>query len=191
MFLQDKWDINDSMQLVYGLRYDWYESSDLPLENPNYIARYGFTNQVGFDGLDVLQPRVGLNWTMPDSWGDTRLSFGLGLFSGNDPTVWFSNAYQNFGGALGRAQATSAAGCDGSELNVLAGGSFSGIPDCVLTAAQNQALATAGTVNATDLDFELPTALRYSFGVEHNTSNDWNLKLDIIYSDMKNQVAFV
>jgi len=194
VFLQDKWDINDSMQLVYGLRYDWYESSDLPLENPNYIARYGITNQVGFDGLDVLQPRIGLNWTMPDSWGDTRLSFGLGLFAGNDPTVWFSNAYQNFGGALGVGSATGFAGattCTAADLNVLSSGSFQGIPDCVLQAGQAQALATAGTVNATDPDFELPTATRYSFGVEHNTSNDWNLKLDIIYSDMENQVAFV
>ena len=190
-FLQDKWDLNDSMQLIIGLRYDSYESSDLPLENPNYVARYGFTNQVGFDGLDIMQPRIGLNWTLPDNWGDTRMSFGIGVFSGNDPTVWFSNAYQNFGGALGRATASGSAGCDGTELQVLAGGSFSGIPDCVLDAARNQALATAGTVNATDPNFELPNVLRYSFGVEHNTSNDWNLQADLIYSDMRDQVAFV
>ncbi len=189
VFLQDQWDINDQMQFVFGLRYDWYESSDLPQENPNYIARYGLTNEVGFDGLDILQPRVGFNYTLPN--GDTRLSFGVGVFAGNDPTVWFSNAYQNFGGALGRATATGSAACDGSELNVLSSGSFAGIPDCVLDTAQNQALATAGTVNATDPDFELPNVTRYSFGVEHNTSNDWNLQLDIIWADLKDQVAFV
>ncbi len=193
VFLQDTWDINDSMQLIYGLRYDWYESSDLPLENPNYVARYGFTNQVGFDGLDILQPRIGLNWTMPDSWGDTRMSFGIGVFSGNDPTVWFSNAYQNFGGALGVGSATGFAGpttCTAADLQVLNGG-FTGIPQCVLDAGQQQALDTAGAVNATDPDFELPNVTRYSFGIEHNTSNDWNLQFDLIYADMQDQVAFV
>ena len=187
VFLQDQWDINDRMQLIFGLRYDWYETSDIPLENPNYIARYGMTNQVSFDGLDILQPRIGLNYTLPNN--NTRLSFGYGVFAGNDPTVWFSNAYQNFGGTLGRATATGSAACDGSELNVLP---FNGtIPDCVLNTAQAQALATAGTVNATDPNFKLPNVTRYSFGVEHNTGNDWHLQLDIIYSDLKDQVAFV
>ena len=192
IFLQDKWDINDRMEFIFGLRYDWYESSDLPLENPNYIANYGAhiaTNEVGFDGLDILQPRIGLNYTLPNN--NTRLSFGVGVFAGNDPTVWFSNAYQNFGGALGRATATGSPGCDGSELDVLAGGSFSGIPACVLNAAQGQALATAGAVNATDPDFQLPNVTRYSFGVQHDTSSDWNLQADIIWAEMNDQVAFV
>jgi hypothetical protein len=196
-FLQDKWDINDSMQLIFGLRYDEYSTNDIPLANPNYIARYGISNQVSWDGLDVLQPRIGLNYQMPDRFGDTRMTLGFGVFSGNDPTVWFSNAYQNFGGALGRATATGSAGCDGSELQVLSSGSFSGIPDCVLDAAQTQAQAIAGTVNSTDPDFDLPTVNRYSFGLEHNTSfdndffSDWNVKLDVIYADLKDQVAFV
>ena len=130
---------------------------------------------------------------MPDNWGDTRMSFGIGVFSGNDPTVWFSNAYQNFGGALGRATATGSAGCDGTELNVLAGGGFSGIPDCVLDAAQLAGTGdTAGvplTLLIRILNFQ--TYLRYSFGVEHNTASDWNIRGDLIYSDMRDQVAFV
>ena len=189
VFLQDKWDINDSMQLTFGLRYDWYESSDLPLENPNYVARYGFSNQVGFDDLDILQPRIGLNYTMPDKYGDTRLSFGVGVFAGNDPSVWFSNAYQNFGGALGVGAATVS--CGAADLMVLSSGSFQGIPECVIDAGQQQALNNAGTVNSTDPDFDLPNVTRYSFGAEHNTPSDWNLKLDVIYADMKDQVAFV
>jgi hypothetical protein len=196
LFLQDKWQVNDSMELIFGLRYDWYETDDLPLENPNYIERYGFTNQVSYDGLDIIQPRIGLNYTLPEKFGDTRMSLGYGVFSGNDPTVWFSNAYQNFGGALGRATATGA-GCDPSVLTGLATGSQPSIPDCVLDAAQAQALNNAGAVNATDPNFDLPTATRYSFGLEHNTDfeseflSDWNLRFDLIYSDLEDQVAFV
>jgi len=197
-FLQDRWNINDRSELIFGLRYDQYASDDLPLLNNNYVARYGMTNQVGFDGLDAIQPRIGYNLTMPDSWGDTRMSLGFGVFSGNDPTVWFSNAYQNFGGTLGLGTATG--DCPAAALNVLGPAGtdpFGGIPACVADAGQAQAVATLGAVNATDPNLKLPTAHRYSFGLEHNTNigdgffTDWNLRLDIIYSDLKDQVDFV
>jgi outer membrane receptor protein involved in Fe transport len=201
LFLQDRWQINDSVELIFGVRYDWYETDDLPLENPNYIERYGITNQVSYDGLDIIQPRIGLNYTLPESWGDTRLSLGVGVFSGNDPTVWFSNAYQNFGGTLGRATATGTAACAGlfndDDLIPGFGNGAPSIPSCVLDAAQDQALNIAGTVNSTDPDFELPNVTRYSIGLEHNTSfesdflSDWNLRADFIYSDLKDQVAFL
>lgn len=196
LFLQDQWDITDRLQLIYGLRYDWYESDDLPIQNPNYVARYGLSNQIAFDGLDVLQPRIGLNYTLPeDRFGDTRISLGFGVFSGNDPTVWFSNAYQNFGGALGVGNATG--GCTPADLNVLSGGQFAGIPQCVVDAGQQQAQQTAGAVNATDPNFELPTVNRFSFGLEHNTDfesaflSDWSFKLDIIYATLEDQVDFL
>lgn len=193
LFLQDQWDITDNLQLIYGVRYDWYTSDDSPLLNPNYQQRYGISNQVAFDGLDAFQPRLGLNYTLPERFGDTRISAGFGVFSGNDPTVWFSNAFQNFGGALGVGDLSS---CPAGTENVLAGG-FQGIPQCVLDAGQQQALNNAGAVNATDPGFDLPTVNRYSFGVEHNTAfeneflSDWLVKLDIIYSDYNNSVDFL
>ena len=198
LFLQDQWDISDRLQLIYGLRYDWYQTDDLPLLNPNYQARYGISNQVSFDNLDAIQPRIGLNYTLPEErFGDTRISLGFGVFSGNDPTVWFSNAYQNFGGALGVGDHNADGLCPPGTLDVLAGGSFQGIPQCVIDAGQAQAQANLGATNATDPNFELPTVARYSFGIEHNTStdsdffNDWLVKLDIIYSDLNDSVDFL
>ena len=148
-FIQDKWDISDSAELIFGLRFDEYRSDDLPILNDNFVLRYGITNQVGFDGLDAVQPRIGFNYTLPDSWGDTRLSLGFGVFSGNDPTVWFSNAYQNFGGALGlgdtgsfRSESSVPNTCTAADLQVLSSGSFQGIPECVVASGQAQAQAT-------------------------------------------------
>lgn len=200
VFVQDTWDISDVSQLVFGLRYDWYKSDDIPTINNNYVTRYGLTNQVGFDDLNAIQPRIGFNYILPDKFGDTRMTLGFGVFSGNDPTVWFSNAYQNYGGALGVGSATGMAGsttCTAADLNVLAGGSFVGIPACVASAGQDQALAILGAVNATDPNLDLPTVNRYSFGIQHNTDigdgffNDWKLQFDVIYSDQKNQVDFL
>jgi hypothetical protein len=128
------------------------------------------------------------------------MSLGFGVFSGNDPTVWFSNAYQNFGGALGVGQTAGIFGatdCTAADLQVLNNNTFTGIPECVLASGQDQALATLGAVNATDPNLDLPTVNRYSFGLEHNTSfesdflSDWNLRFDVIYSDLKNQVDFI
>jgi len=195
-FIQDRWQINDQSELTFGVRYDTYSSPDDPILNDNYVARYNMSNQIGMDGLDAVQPRIGYTYSFANS--DTRMSLGFGVFSGNDPTVWFSNAYQNFGGALGvgdtgtfRSGSTVPNTCDGSELNVLAGGSFSGIPECVIASGQEQALATLGAVNATDPNLKLPTAERYSFGIEHNTNTGWNLRFDYIYANLKNQVHFI
>lgn len=202
-FIQDQWSIGDRSELIFGLRVDEYASNDLPMLNQNFVDRYGFSNQVGMDGLEAVQPRIGFNHTLDDKWGDTRISLGFGVFSGNDPTVWFSNAYQNFGGALGvgdtgtfRSGSAVPNTCDGSELNVLAGGAFSGIPECVVASGQEQALGTFGAVNATDPNLDLPTAHRYSFGVEHNTGGDgfladWNIRFDYIYAELKDQVDFI
>ena len=194
-FLQDQWDINDRMQLIFGLRYDYYSSDDLPLLNQNYVDRYGFTNQVSYDELDAIQPRIGFNYDLPeDTFGDTRISLGFGVFSGNDPTVWFSNAYQNFGGALGVGQLSD---CPAGSEQVLVGGQFTGIPECVVNAGQQQALGNAAAVNATDPNLDLPTVQRWSFGLEHNTDfdnsffSDWLVQFDLIYGDLKDQVAFL
>jgi hypothetical protein len=204
-FIQDRWSIGDRSELIFGLRYDKYSSGDDPILNDNYVARYNMSNQVGMDGLDAVQPRIGFNHTLGDKFGDTRISLGFGVFSGNDPTVWFSNAYQNFGGALGvgdtgtfRSGSTTPNTCVAADLQVLApGGGFTGIPECVVASGQAQAVATLGAVNATDPNLELPTAHRYSFGIEHNTNigdgffAEWNVRFDIIYADLKDQVHFV
>lgn len=192
LFIQDEWEATDNLVVTYGLRYDAYKTDDLPSENPNYVARYGISNRVSFDGLDAIQPRLGMNYELPLRFGDTRISAGFGVFSGNDPTVWFSNAYQGFGGALGFG--ADFTGCPAGTLDVLAGGSFQGIPQCVDDAAQAGALANAGATDATDPDFDLPTVHRYSFGIEHNSDfesdflSDWLVKFDVIYSDLKDSI---
>jgi len=195
VYLQDEWSVTSDLELVLGLRYDFYKSGSAPLENPNFIARYGFSNTQAFDGLDALQPRIGLNYTLPERFGDTRFSAGFAAFSGGDPSVWFANSFQNFGGALGVGDAGLS--CNPADLMVLSGGSFGGIPQCVLDAGQAQALNFNGGVAATDPDFEIPTIHRYSANLSHRTDfgssffSDWNLQLDVIYSDLIDAVDFL
>lgn len=195
LYLQDEWQVTSNFNLVAGLRYDFYKSGDSPISNPSFNARYGFDNTQAFDGLDALQPRIGFTWELPESFGDTTLTGGFATFSGGDPTVWFANSFQNFGGALGVGDADN---CSAEELNVLSGGSFSGIPQCVIAAGQTQAQEFGGAVAVTDPDFKLPTQNRFSLGLTHFTSgtgsdffDDWQVKVDVIYSDIVNAVDFV
>jgi outer membrane receptor protein involved in Fe transport len=194
-YLQDEWQVSPDFTLTAGLRYDYYKSNDQPNLNPAFAERYGFSNQQVYDGLNAFQPRIGFVWDLPDDWGNTTVTGGFAIFSGGDPTVWFSNSYQNFGGAIGVGRASR--DCTAADLNVLAGG-FSGIPACVFEGAQNQALQFGANVAAVDPDFKLPTQNRFSLGVSHYTENtgsdffdDWQINLDWIYSDSVNAPDFV
>lgn len=93
-YVQDEFPVGDSMDVILGLRYDWYTNNDIPTNNPFFRARNGFSNTENMDKKGILQPRVGVKWELTD-----RLSLrgGAGLFAGGNPNVWVSNSYSNDG----------------------------------------------------------------------------------------------
>ena len=94
-YLQDEWiTAGGDLTLVFGLRYDWYSTSDRPAENAFFEERNGFKNTANLDGEGLLQPRIGFNWTVNP---DLSVRGGLGLYSGGNPNVWLSNNYSNDG----------------------------------------------------------------------------------------------
>jgi len=190
-YLQDEWQLSDAVTLIAGVRFDEYKSSDIPISNPVFEQRYGFSNQQSFDGLDLVQPRIGVTWDLPTSgWGTTQLSAGFGVFGGGDPTVHFANAYQNFGGAIGFADEEDAP-CTAADLQVTsgAGGQFTGLPSCLPQAAADSANANTGPVAAVDPNFKLPSNERWSLGLNHIIASDigfldnWEIRLDFIYTE--------
>jgi len=195
LYMQDEWQVTNNFSLVLGARYDFYKSGDSPNANPEFQSRFGFSNTQSYDGLNAFQPRIGFTWDLPEEFGNTTVTGGFASFSGGDPTVWFANAYQNFGGAIGFGDDDA---CDEADLNVLAGGSFSGIPQCAVDAAMLNAQQNLGAVAAVDPNIKLPTMNRFSLGVSHFTADtgsdffdDWNIKVDAIYGDIVNGYDFV
>ncbi len=192
-YIQDQWQVNDSLMVIAGIRLDSYDSSDRPIDNPLFEQRYGIDNTQTFDGLEIVQPRIGFTWEMPSSkWGQTQLTAGYGVFGGQDPTVHFANSYQNFGGAIGFG-ASFFAPCTAADLQVTDGtGQFTGLPDCVRVAAANSANANAGSVAAVDPNFDLPEDHRFHIGLTHYMEsdieflNDWKVRLEYIYTKHKN-----
>ena len=77
VYLQDEYMFEDiDLTIMAGFRYDWYTSSDKPRHNQNFADRYGFSNSSNFDGVDILQPRVGFNWAVSDQ---LEIHGGIGL----------------------------------------------------------------------------------------------------------------
>lgn len=202
IYVQDEWLATEDLTITAGLRYDFYTSSDEPPLNPAFVDRYGFANTQAFDGLDIWLPRLGFTYEAPwEFYGNTRFRGGAGVFTGGDPTVWFSNAFTNFGAGVGSATIFDAP-CNGpADLQVIdANGNFTGFPQCVFEAAQAEAQANNGPVDAIDPNFELPSVVRGSFGMTHFTDfagamngfwDDWRVDLDIIHTRRRNAPNFI
>ncbi len=171
LYLQDEFTVSHlDLTIVAGLRYDWYESDDLPRENANFIARSGFTNRKNFDGESLLQPRLGFTFNANE---DLTIRGGVGLYSGGNPNVWLGNNYQNdgftqvqareFNGGVAGLNIDPNAGLDTVPLGLDGNGrpifdAPQGIVDFV-------ANGTADTgVNAIAPNFKVPSNWKYSLG---------------------------
>ncbi|GAA4762339.1 TonB-dependent receptor [Stakelama sediminis] len=196
-FAQDDWQMTDALNMVAGVRVQWY-SGDHPLSNPTFTERYGRTNTVGFSKLPIqVLPRVAFTYDAGDFGPLTqnKLRLGVGMFTGGDPLVWFSNAYSNNGFASARGTLT-AAGCPSGPVNVLSGGSFTGIPSCVVADGAAAAAQGAFTVQSIDPNIKMPTVLRANVGFESDLNfassgllSNWHVKADYIFSHYRNPFA--
>ncbi|MBH0033402.1 TonB-dependent receptor [Pseudoalteromonas sp. NZS71_1] len=185
LYVQDEYSFTDiDASLTFGLRYDKYTSDDKPNLNENYTARYGFSNQSTFDGIDLIQPRVGFQWYATD---ELEVRAGAGLFSGGNPNVWLSNSYSNDG----ITQITSQ--IRGVDLfntpNVNGGAPGYEVPQSQFdTIAGTEIGSGDSNVNAVASDFELPSEWKYSLGATYTTENEYVISLDYLYSK-KNDAA--
>ncbi|WP_109355155.1 TonB-dependent receptor [Sphingorhabdus sp. EL138] len=204
IYAQDEWQATDQLNLLGGVRLDWY-SGDAPRANPLFQQRYGFTNAVSFGSLDpVILPRLGFTYNMFNDgfFSNTQVKGGVGIFSGGDPTVWFSNAFSNdgFASAIGTLSSAECAGLTaGGQVDVTpGGGAFTGIPQCAVDAAVNAAQAGRASVQSTDPNLKIPTVLRANLGVatrfgtnDGGFFSNWGLNVDYIFSRNRNPFNFV
>lgn len=203
-YVQDEFQATEDLTITLGLRYDWFASDDEPRLNPVFVQKYGFSNTKSFDGLSVIQPRFGFNWDAGETWaGETTFRGGIGVFSGGEPTVWFANNFQNFGGAIGSGELFDdgmiVPPCTMADAQVVSGGQFTGLPDCITQQQIAEATQNQGGVNAVDPDFELPSILRFNVGFSHYTNftggdgffDNWNVQVDYIRSRHQNFTDWV
>jgi hypothetical protein len=177
-YIEDEWQVNPDFRLTYGLRYDSYESDDKPALNPAFAADYGFPNTATLDGLDLLMPRIGFTYEMNDSM---TLSGGVGLFSGGNPNVWYSNVFSNTNTTAVQTQIRGVNLFEQTyelcEPSAPVCGPGYGIP------SQQVAQVAAGDgsnfeIVYLDPDFEAPSEWKYALGLTWQTDSGYLITAD-------------
>ena len=206
VFAQDEWQATDQLSLTAGVRVQMYDG-DAPTPNPLFGQRFGQTNAVSFGALDpVILPRLSATYEFDNEgfFSDSRLTGGVGIFSGGDPVVFFSNAFSNNGFSTANGD-TYDAECAGAlatdpgtgQIDVTPNGTFTGFPQCAINAASAVAAAGGADVQNTDPDFDIPTAVRANIGFQSQIGGDsgffggWNLNLDYIYTRFNDTLSVV
>lgn len=203
LFVQDSWDVTDALTLNYGVRYDYYESSDKPALNTRFQTRYGFTNQTTYDGLDVVMPRLSFKYEPAERFS---LSGGVGIFSGGLPDVFLSNSFGNTG-VLAYAVDLQRLG-DGTFRD----GGSNAVIDPVLAnqlltinkstygrgvplAANvllnpNTAAGRTATTNSLAPNFEMPSDYKANLSAKWEVGDGWNLGFDFVGTRSDVSLAF-
>lgn len=196
-YAQDEWQATDQLKLNAGLRVQMYDGG-APRANPLFEQRIGFTNANPFSKLDpVLLPRFSATYDFDNEgfFSNSRLTGGVGIFSGGDPVVYFSNAFSNNGFSTALGTSTF---CAATPTNVLdVNGNFTGFPQCVTDSGSASAAAGGGDVQSTDPSFKVPTVTRANLGFSSEVGTEsgffsgWRMNLDYIYSRFNDTLNFV
>ncbi len=196
VFIQDEWVLSDlDVTLVYGLRYDRYESDDRPTFNAAFAAaNNGLRNDANVDGVDLLMPRIGVTWEPTE-----RLSVrtGIGLYSGGNPNVWISNAWSNDG--ISNVQQTlnnfSGAGSvlDGSIALQGTAGPGRATPQALYDIVAGTTLDSGATSRLVLVDpgYEQPGEWKFALGATYLLPyNDIQLDVDYLYTKGKDPAIY-
>ncbi|OAO04076.1 hypothetical protein A8B75_08405 [Sphingomonadales bacterium EhC05] len=202
-YAQDEWQATDQLNIAAGLRVQIYDGS-APRANPQFLSRYGFSNANAFSKIDpVILPRIAATYSLENEgfFRNSSVTAGVGMFSGGDPIVYFSNAFSNNGFSTGSGD-TFDTPCNGiqdanGQISVVSNGQFTGFPGCAITAGSAQSAAGLADTQSTDPNFDNPTVLRGNlgftseFGAGGGFFDNWNLNVDYIYSKFIDPLNFV
>ncbi len=191
-YLQDVWSTTPKLNLTYGIRLDAPMLPNKPDANPT-LAAVQFTHYTddgshGTGSTDVVHtsdfstaplwsPRFGFNY---DVNGDrsTLIRGGLGIFSGNPPYVWVSNAYAN----SGLTQETLT--CSGAAVPTFTTNLASQPTSC---ASGGPPSPPVPSIVFFDHGFKFPQTLRGALGMDKQLGWGTVLTIDLLYTRTLNQ----
>lgn len=198
IYAQDEMQVTDDLSIIAGLRYDWYNTSDKPTENPDFVSQYGFSNSQTLDGEGLVQPRFAFTWDGSDEW---QVRGGIGRYSGGNPNVWLSNNYS--ANNIDQVGALARAGRNGqpSPIDLFAqtySGAETGVPNFAGYAIPDVVYDAVATgqgsnfeLNYLDPNFNIPSEWKFAIGTtwapDFNTGEGifgglWTFQGDLMWS---------
>jgi hypothetical protein len=158
-FLQDTWQVNDNLSLVYGVRVNIPQADKAPPVKDGFESVFGYPNnyKLGTSNKVVL-PRFAFNYSF-DTERMSQLRGGIGLFQTVPPFVWLANPYQNNG-----VNSVSFSSNDSDAYPFSPDPYDQPVPD-------DLSVAGRAVVDSIDPDFKLPTAWKVTLG--YDTELPW------------------
>ncbi|MEO6226467.1 MAG: TonB-dependent receptor [Thermomonas sp.] len=201
-FLQDTWQVNDNLSIVYGVRVDIPKADHAPpvaVESstntapgatagaPVWESRFGYASNTTLGSRNkVIEPRFAFNYSF-NTERKMQLRGGAGLFQTIPPYVWLTNPYTNNGVVSSKQYSyTPASGVIPTD--------FSANPNAQPgpTSALAGVCAPGATcqIDVLDPDFKLPGAWKFSLGFDAELP--WGLTGSIDYQRIqhKNAIAY-
>jgi hypothetical protein len=157
-FLQDTWQVNDNLSVMYGVRVDIPYSDHKPPYNAGAAAAFGYPNNYAVGSSNrVVEPRLSFNYNFE---GDRMMQLrgGVGLFQTTPPTVWMTNPYQNNGLTITDYKYGYGSHC-GAKPDFSPDAHNQNIDDSV-------GCAVAGPVDTISKDFRLPTVWKAALALD-------------------------
>ena len=181
-FAQTQMNAGDGLSMRFGIRIDAPFILEAPATNFDVLDRYGYDTGLLPGGNFQISPRWGFNW---QSEGEkrTQVRMGTGLFAGQLPYVWLSNAFHQDGARLVTQL------CDG-RANVTPqrppAPYVPGTPPGACAAAPFEETSSAVVFKN---DFKYPQDLKIALTVDRELTTSVTGSLGAIFSKALNQVG--
>jgi len=167
-FLHDEWQVNPSLTINAGLRYDYQKIAQPSVKNPDaQLLAAGLDTSKVPEDHNNLAPRLGFAWT-PNAASRTVVRGGYGIFYGRTPAIMIGTAHSN----------------NGINVQTL---SFTGalIPKypAIYASIPTGVTLPKPTIFVFDPDFQNPKVQQGSLGIERGLTND--LAVSVTYQYVK------
>jgi outer membrane receptor protein involved in Fe transport len=178
LYVQDEYNVSESLRITGGLRADMAVYLDKPSYNPKVEELFGLRTDKLPDSKIQLSPRLGFNWDVKNDQ-KTQVRGGVGLFTGRPAYVWISNQY---GGT----------GMDIASIDLRGNSTPTPAPalsaDIASTFATGTGTPPKSSIAITSPDFKNPQLLRANLAADQVLGGGFTLTLEGIFSKTRNDV---
>lgn len=179
-YVQDKWTINNKLNVTYGLR------ADIPVFMTDLPTNDRVAGETYRDGIKIdvskypttkvlLSPRVGFNYKPLDD-SSLQLRGGTGIFAGTPPYVWLSNQAGNNGVLFGDLNVR------GNDLASL------GFTGDINTYKPASGTPPRGDIAVTDPDFKYPTLWKNNLAADYRFLDGWVATVEFLHTKDLNAI---